>query len=82
MRVLVSAASRHGATTGIAERIGQVLLGRGFEVTVIEPGKADTIELYGAVVLGSAVYLGRWLPDATGLAKRVGALRPSPRVWV
>lgn len=82
MRVLVSAASKHGATAGIAERIGEVLRDRDIEVTVIEPGKADTIGTYDAVVLGSAVYLGQWLPDAIGLADRIGGLRPSPKVWV
>jgi len=82
MRVLVSAESRHGATAGIAERVGEVLRDRGIEVTVIEPGKVDTIEGYDAVVLGSAVYLGQWLPDAIGLADRIGELRPSPQIWV
>ncbi len=82
MRVLVSAASRHGATAGIAERIGEVLRDRDIEVTVIEPGDADTIGSYDAVVLGSAVYLGQWLPDAIALADRIGGLRPSPQVWV
>ncbi len=82
MRVLVSAASKHGATAGIAERIGEVLRDRDIEVTVIEPGKADTIEGYDAVVLGSAVYPGQWLPDAIDLADRIGGLRPSPKVWV
>jgi len=82
VRILVSAASRHGATAGIAERIGEVLQDRDIEVTVIEPGKADTIGTYDAVVLGSAVYLGQWLPDAIGLADRIGELRPSPKVWV
>ncbi len=82
MRVLVSAASRHGATRGIAERIGEVLRDRDIEVTVVEPGKADTIEGCDAVVLGSAVYLGQWLPDAIGLADRIGGLRPSPQLWL
>ncbi|MCI0678349.1 MAG: hypothetical protein L0Z63_04815 [Actinobacteria bacterium] len=37
MRVLVSASSKHGATTEIAERIGAVLLSAGAEVTVAPP---------------------------------------------
>lgn len=82
MRVLVSAASRHGATAGIAERIGRVLLDRDIDVTVVEPGQADVIEGYEAIVLGSAVYLGQWLPDAVGLAERIGVLRPAPQVWL
>ncbi len=82
MGVLITAASKHGATAGIAERIGGVLRDRGFEVTMIEPGKVDAIENYDAVVLGSAVYLGQWLPDAIALADRIGSLRASPQVWV
>lgn len=37
-RVLVSAASQHGATAEIAQAIAQALVGQGLTVTVIPPG--------------------------------------------
>ena len=39
-RVLVSAASRHGATAEIAQAIGQALSEQGLTVTVVPPGKS------------------------------------------
>jgi len=51
MKVLVSAASKYGATSEIAD----VLAGKGLEVTVVPPAQADAIEQFDAAVLGSAV---------------------------
>lgn len=82
MNVLVSAASKHGATAEIADRIGEVLSGRGLDVTVAGPEQAETVEGYDAVVLGSGVYAGHWLKDAKGLVARIADLRPSPPVWL
>jgi len=81
-RVLVAAASKHGATAQIAERIGETLRGRGCEVTVADAGQVDAVDGYDAVVLGSAVYAGHWLDDAKALADRVAAQRRRPAVWL
>lgn len=82
MRVLVSAASKHGATAEIADRIGGTLRDRGFVVTVESPDRIETLDDYGAVVLGSGVYAGHWLKDAKSLADRVAACDPLPSVWL
>jgi menaquinone-dependent protoporphyrinogen IX oxidase len=55
-RVLVSAASRHGATAEIAQAIGQALSGQGLTVAVIPPGDVGSLDGYDAVIIGSAVY--------------------------
>jgi menaquinone-dependent protoporphyrinogen oxidase len=81
-RVLVAAASRHGATAEIAERIGQTLRVRGCDVTIADAANVATLDGYRAVVLGSAVYAGHWLDDAKALADRVAAQRPRPAVWL
>lgn len=63
-RILVAGASRHGATLDIVDAIASVLTHRGFSVIdkpleeVSDPGGFD------AVVIGSAVYVGRWMGDA------------------
>ncbi|TNC19332.1 flavodoxin domain-containing protein [Amycolatopsis alkalitolerans] len=66
MKILVAAASKHGATREIAVAIGEVLREHA-EVDVLDAGDVDRIAGYDAVVLGSAVYLGHWLAAATDL---------------
>ena len=82
MQVLVSAASKHGATAEIADHIGAILRERGLGVTVERPEDVGSLDGYGAVVLGSGVYAGHWLKDAKALADRVAACDPLPRVWL
>ena len=83
MRVLVSAASRHGSTAEIAERIGRVLrdelAGRAVQVDVSPPEAVADLDGYDGLVLGSAVYMGHWLDSARQLSVRYarsGADRP------
>ena len=61
MKVLVSAASKHGSTAAIAEAIGSVLSSGGIDVDVCRPEEVTTVAPYDGVVLGSGVYAGRWL---------------------
>jgi menaquinone-dependent protoporphyrinogen oxidase len=82
MKILVTAASKYGSTTEIAQAIGEVLTERGLETTVARPEEVDSVEEYDAVVLGSAVYAGRWQKEAKELAERArGALTARP-VWL
>jgi menaquinone-dependent protoporphyrinogen oxidase len=88
MRVLVVAASRHGATEQIAAEIAKTLrytLSAQFPGAFVDLRSAEqvaTLTGYDAVVLGSAVYMGRWLPAAREFAERnAGALAAVP-VWL
>jgi menaquinone-dependent protoporphyrinogen oxidase len=80
--VLVSAGSKHGSTAEIAARIQKALVERGLETTVAEPSQVTEIAGYDAIVLGSAVYAGHWLPAATALAYLVAAASPRPLTWL
>lgn len=64
MRALVAVASKYGATSEIAERIGSVLIREGLSVTVLDVGQVTSVEEYDVAVVGSAVYLGHWLKEA------------------
>jgi menaquinone-dependent protoporphyrinogen oxidase len=64
MTVLVAAASKHGATGEIAERIGAELAGQGVDVEVRKLEEVGDLAGYDAFVLGSGVYLGNWLKEA------------------
>ena len=81
-RVLVSAGSKHGSTLEIAERIGEVLRDRGYDVDVAPPENVAGLGRYEAVVLGSAVYAGHWTPSAVELAERVAEKREILATWM
>jgi menaquinone-dependent protoporphyrinogen oxidase len=55
MRVLVTAASRHGSTAGIAEAITRTLNERGIGADYRAVDQVASLTGYDAVVLGSAV---------------------------
>ena len=73
MNVLVSAASKHGATQEIADAIGATLSGMGHTVSVLPPHEVMHVDDFDAVVLGSAVYAGHWLRPAKDLIERCQA---------
>jgi len=82
MKVLVSAASKYEATSEVAQAIADVLAGKGLEVTVVPPAQAGAIEQFDAVVLGSAVYMGRWMKPGRELAQRQAAALAARPVWL
>lgn len=82
MKVLVCAASKHGATTEIAAEIGAALAALGIEPRVLAPSEVTTLDGYDAAIIGSAVYVGRWLEAAKLLVEgHQEALRAIP-VWL
>jgi menaquinone-dependent protoporphyrinogen oxidase len=82
MRILVTAASKHGATMGIAEVIAEELTGQGMSAKAEPVENISTLRPYDAVVLGSAVYYGHWLKAAVDFADaNVEALAERP-LWL
>lgn len=78
-RILVVAASRHGSTTGIAQRIRDELARQGVEASLAGPEDAPPPDAFDAVVLGSAIYVGRWMESVKAYAHRHrDALRAKP----
>lgn len=82
MRILVTAASRHGSTTEIADAIAETLERAGMEVVVRRPEEVGHLGGYDAVVLGSAVYAGRWLKPAKDLVERTSTRMRTMPVWL
>lgn len=62
--VLVAVSSRHGSTDELARKIAATIAEHGLAVDVRPMDEVDTVFPYEALVLGSAVYMGRWLRDA------------------
>ena len=82
MKVLVTASSKHGATTEIAERIGETLAAAGLDADVRPPEAVPSVTGYDAVIVGSAVYAGRWLGPARNLVERESAALKTRPVWL
>lgn len=82
MRVLVTVASRHGGTQGIGAVVAGVLRAAGHEVAEVDPDDVDSLEPYDAVVLGSAVYVGRLAAALRELVDRLPAQLAVRPVWL
>lgn len=68
-RILVTYATRAGSTAEIAAAIGKQLGQRGYAVDV-KPVKArPDLEDYQGIILGSAIRMGSWLPEAVRYVK-------------
>ncbi|GEA89166.1 flavodoxin domain-containing protein [Cellulomonas cellasea] len=82
MRILVTVASRHGATREIGTVVADVLRSSGHDVDELEPEDVGTVEPYAAVVLGSAVYAGRLGAGLRKLVERQGGQLRARPVWL
>ena len=69
MKVLVAVSSKHGSTREIAESIAGTVREAGIVVEVVDAEHVRSIDGYDAVVIGSALYMGRWMGPARELAK-------------
>jgi menaquinone-dependent protoporphyrinogen oxidase len=82
VRVLVTAASRHGATHEIATAIASGLARRGIEADARPAEELASLDGYDAYVIGSAVYVGRWLAPARDLVETHAAMLTALPVWM
>jgi menaquinone-dependent protoporphyrinogen oxidase len=82
MHVLVAYATDHGSTRGVADRIADRLRQHGVDAETRAAEDVLEISEYEAVVLGSAIHGGKWLPPARQFADRNAApLRERP-AWL
>ena len=63
-KILIAYASQAGSTGGVAEAIGKTLAESGAQVEVRLMKDVQDVAPYKAVVAGSAIRGGKWLPEA------------------
>jgi len=81
MRVLVTWGSKRGGTEGIGRMIGEALQERGLEVVALPADRVGGLGGFEAVIVGGALYAGRWPAAARRFVnRRVAELRKVP-VW-
>jgi menaquinone-dependent protoporphyrinogen oxidase len=62
--VLVTYASKYGSTGGVADAIGKELCAKGVNADVVLIENARDVRSYQGVVIGSAIYKGKWMSEA------------------
>ena len=68
-KVLIAYATRTGSTIEVAGTIGESLSMNGYTVDVKPVDEAPQVDGYQAVLIGSAVQHGKWLPEAVDFVK-------------
>jgi menaquinone-dependent protoporphyrinogen oxidase len=68
--ILVAYATKHGSTREVAAAIADSLRSRGFDVEFEPAADVRDVGRYAGVVVGGALYTGRWHRDAIGLLRR------------
>ena len=69
-KILVAYATRAGSTAQIADSIGQAMSAQGTAVDVMPLKNVSSLNGYHAVVLGSAIRIGGWLPEAVKFVEK------------
>ncbi len=64
-RVLIAYATRCGSTGEIAQVMAEEMTRQGNAVDVRLIKNIDTVNDYAAIIVGSAIRFGKWLPEAT-----------------
>ena len=80
--ILIATASKHGATFDIADEIARVLTARGHSVVDKPVDEIRAVDGFDAVIVGSAVYVGRWMPEATAFVTRHASSLAGRLVWL
>lgn len=80
--ILVTYASKYGATKEIAEKIGNVLRQAGLRADVFPVDGTLDATLYEAIILGSAVYIGKWQKQAVEFLRVNEKILANRPVWI
>jgi menaquinone-dependent protoporphyrinogen oxidase len=81
MRVLVAYGSKAGGTRGIAETIGDELRRHALDVDVVSVGDVRDPSAYDALVVGGALYMGRWHRGATHFLRKHATIVRQRPTW-
>jgi menaquinone-dependent protoporphyrinogen oxidase len=81
MHVLVCHGSKRGGTAGIARTIADRLQEQGHTVELHPASEVQDVSGYHAVVVGGALYSGRWHGDARRFVQRHAATLRGRPVW-
>lgn len=81
-RVIVAFASQGGSTAEIAQAVGIALLEAGCDIDVRPARQVDRLAGFTAVIVGSGLYHGAWLPEAFKFLQRHRRTLTTLPVWL
>src|SRR5512145_2353290 len=81
-KVLVTYASKYGATKEIAEKIGAELEQAGVQVELFPADRNVDPTPYKAVIIGAALYVGKWHKAAEAFVKSQEQRLTGKPVWI
>ncbi len=82
MNVLIAYSSKYGSTKEIAENVCKILQTFGLDVNIEKASASLKMDNYDAIILGSGVYIGKWLPGMENLLKKRFSLLQEKKVWI
>lgn len=82
MKVLVTVASKHGSTREIGEAIVEELRNSAIDADLRDVSEVSSIRGYDAIILGSAIYMGNWLPEARSFPEHHRVALSKLPVWL
>ncbi len=68
-KILVAYTSQYGSTGGVAEAIGKELCSKGAKADVSLIRNVKNLSSYQGVVVGSAIYRGKWMSEAVNFVQ-------------
>jgi len=81
-RVLVAYATKRGSTREVAESVAATLRAEGLDAECRPAAEVEDLDGFTGVVLGGALYMGRWHADARDFLKRHRRLLTARRLAV
>ena len=81
MKILLTSSSKHGSTDEVAAVIAERLRAAHIDVETKRPEDVDNVDGYDAFVLGSAVYMTTWMPEAVDFTTRFRDVLRARPVW-
>lgn len=82
MKILIAVASKHGSTREIADAIAEELRTADYLADVRDVREAGDVGAYDAVIVGSAVFLGKWMTEARKFVEANREQLSSMPVWL
>jgi menaquinone-dependent protoporphyrinogen oxidase len=82
MKALVAYATKYGSTGEISEAIGEVLRAAGIDVDVTPVDDLRDLSPYQAVIMGSAMYVGKWRKEAVEFINENERTLADKEVWL